>query len=260
MSMKFENPPINEIIIGLYFESPINELRTEHIGLLWSKWRDKLPTVEQRPSIITDLHPRVTISNETDLLERFWFVSDDSARLVQIQRDAFIHNGRRIDSDYPKYSEQMKPNFDHYYSMFESFVENEVRESMPKIRTCELTYIDTIDTCEYWGGAHDTAKVIPSLTESLRIFSDKPAIAINNSSLFKLNSNTNLRLAIQTTSSTNGSEESRLVIELRAQGFMGGVQKSATESWFTDAHESIISWFVSLTSDEIQRNYWKRRA
>lgn len=256
MKMKFGNPPINELIIGVYFESPIQKLRTEHIGLIWTRLRDHLPTVEQKAPIVTRLQPRLTILNEPDLFQRYWFVSEDSASLIQIQRDAFIHNWRRKDSEYPRYSKQVKPKFDKYYSIFESFIEDEVKEDRPRIGICELAYVDVVDICDYWKGPQDTAKVIPSLAESLRGFGNEPAIAVNNVTLFKPKSDIELSVGIRTTQSTNGSEATRLLLEFRARGHMGGVLKADTDSWFSDAHETILEWFSRLTSKEIQREYW----
>ncbi len=37
MKVRFKNPPINELIIGVYFHPPLARLRSEHIGLLWSR-------------------------------------------------------------------------------------------------------------------------------------------------------------------------------------------------------------------------------
>lgn len=256
MKVKFNNPPINELIIGVYFESPIQKLRTEHIGLIWSRLRDRLPKVEQREPIVTSLHPGLTISNEPDFFSRYWFVSEDSASLIQIQRDAFIHNWRRKDSEYPRYSQQVKPNFDEYYTIFESFIEEEVEDVRPRIRVCELAYVDVVDICEYWKGPQDTGKVIPSLAESLRGFGSEPAFAINNVSLFKPKSDIELNVGVRTAQSTNGSEATRLVLEFRARGHMGGVLKPDTESWFSSAHETILEWFLKLTNNEIQRKYW----
>ena len=53
MTIKFENPPINELVIGTYFNPPLANLRNEHIGLLWSKFRDEFPTSHNSPRLGT---------------------------------------------------------------------------------------------------------------------------------------------------------------------------------------------------------------
>lgn len=35
--MRFENPPINEVVIGAFFERPLERFRSERIGLLRSR-------------------------------------------------------------------------------------------------------------------------------------------------------------------------------------------------------------------------------
>jgi hypothetical protein len=37
MSVKFKNPPINELVIGVYFDGEVPSLRSEHIGLFWGE-------------------------------------------------------------------------------------------------------------------------------------------------------------------------------------------------------------------------------
>ena len=256
MTVKFKNPPINELIIGVYFDSPIDKFRSEHIGLLWNKLRDRLPEVEQREPIFTEFQPRVSINIQSDFMPRFWFVSEDAASLIQVQRDAFLHNWRRRDSEYPHYSGQVKPRFDQFYDIFESFLQEDVGSSSPRIRQCELTYVDVIEACEYWRGPHDTANVIPSLSDYVRGQFGVSASAINTVFMYNIRSNTQLQIAVRTVASTKDSDSQKLVLEFRARGLMDGVLKSDTESWFSDAHKSIVKWFLSMTSADIQREYW----
>ncbi len=97
MKGRFRNPPINELIIGAYFEPPVIALRSEHIGLLWSRLRHEFPVVKQRkPLGIVEPPPRavLTISEEFLVMPRFWFVSKDKVHLIQVQKNAFLLNWR----------------------------------------------------------------------------------------------------------------------------------------------------------------------
>ena len=258
MKVKFKNPPINELIIGVYFSSPISNFRCEHVGLLWNKLRDRLPEVVQKEPLLTELQPPVTINTQSDFMPRFWVVSADEASLVQVQRDAFFHNWRRRDSDYPHYSEQVKPNFDHYYDVFETFVQEEVGDVRPQIRLCELSYVDVIESCEYWRGPHDTASVVPSLAESVQCLNEAPASAINSVYIYNLQSGIQLLVAVRTVESSSEPISQRLILEFRARGYMDGVLKSNTDSWFSDAHQAIVECFLRMTSVDIQTKYWIR--
>jgi hypothetical protein len=50
--MKFKFPPINELVIGVYFNTPLLGLRAEHIGLFWHGIRDAFPKVSQTGPIV----------------------------------------------------------------------------------------------------------------------------------------------------------------------------------------------------------------
>ncbi len=36
MSLKYKNPPINELVIGIYFERDVTSLRSEYVGVFWN--------------------------------------------------------------------------------------------------------------------------------------------------------------------------------------------------------------------------------
>src|SRR5712691_10528991 len=75
--IKFENPPINELVIAL-FHLPIVEMKAQHIGLYWNRIRDRYPLCEQQPIIVnpSDTQPFSEAPGEIFPLLRFWFYSD----------------------------------------------------------------------------------------------------------------------------------------------------------------------------------------
>src|SRR4029077_19257212 len=115
MTVEFENPPINEVAIGLFFQ-PVAGLRAEHVGAFWGKIREEFPISGQHPPLILPGTPslsQLALSNEVFPLPRFWFISTDQTGLVQLQRDAFFFNWRRRESDYPR--------FKHVLSKFQNY-------------------------------------------------------------------------------------------------------------------------------------------
>jgi uncharacterized protein (TIGR04255 family) len=50
--VKFVNPPINELVIGLY-HIPVIELKAQHIGSYWDRIRDRYPLCEQQQPVIS---------------------------------------------------------------------------------------------------------------------------------------------------------------------------------------------------------------
>src|SRR5690554_3197923 len=115
MTIKFENPPINELIIATYFNQLMTNMSSEHIGLFWSRIRREFPKIQQQLPVggdpLFDVH-----GNDVFPMPRYWFMSDDHANLIQLQKNAFMFNWRRKDSDYPHFDENLKVRFDEYFN------------------------------------------------------------------------------------------------------------------------------------------------
>src|SRR5262249_14830067 len=122
--MKFKHPPINELVIGVYFNLPLLAMRAEHIGLFWHAIRGEFPNAAQAGPIMASAESQAAIvpaPDELYPLPRFWFVSPDDTMLVQLQRNAFLVNWRKRDQVYPHY-DAVKQSFDRLYGLFIDFL------------------------------------------------------------------------------------------------------------------------------------------
>jgi uncharacterized protein (TIGR04255 family) len=256
MKAKFESPPINELIITSYFNPPFTNLRSEHIGLFWSKVRKDFPTVQQQPPVggaeTIDL-----VGGDIFPMPRYWFVSDDGITLLQVQRNAFMLNWRRRDAEYPHFAENLKPAFDKYIGYFEEFIRNDVGADEFSLDLCELTYINTVEACDFWTGPQDTGNVIPSFyVLDLGLGSDEFP-AFNFSQVHALESDLQLRVTVRNAHATAKPDLPVLVFEIRAAGRLGQVGKAEADAWYERAHDAIISCFIGMTDKDIQTKYWK---
>ncbi|WP_171182279.1 TIGR04255 family protein [Ruegeria sp. HKCCD8929] len=256
MKVRFQNPPINELIIATYFNPPLFTLRNEHIGLFWSKIRDGFPEVEQQTPY-GGVASFEQVGGEIFPMPRFWFVAEDQINLIQLQKNAFMFNWRRRDAEYPHFAENLKPAFDKYYAAFEDFARENVGVQDIQIDQCELTYINAIEVCEYWQGPEDTAKVIPSFSIPETEIEPTTAPSFNCTYVYLQSNDLQLRVNIR-----NGEAKAKpgtpvLVFEIKATGRLGQVGKSSADRWFGRAHEAIIASFVNLTSKGIQEEFWK---
>jgi uncharacterized protein (TIGR04255 family) len=147
---EYAKPPVVEVACSIQFE-PIDKLHTGRLGLLWEGYRDRYPLVEQQPPlspIREQFEPapmRLGFSFETFPMPRVWFLKPDGTRLVQVQRDHFIVNWRKLDTDveYPRYV-SIRETLIEELAHFQAFLE---RESLGPIRVVqtELTYVNQID-------------------------------------------------------------------------------------------------------------------
>ncbi len=165
-SIAFKHPPVDEVVVSTYFNPPLSDLRSEHIGLFWGKIREDFPVVSQQPPVMSQQSPVEVVqsinADEPFPMPRYWIVSEDETELIQIQKSAFMFNWRRRDDEYPRFHRSIKPAFDGYYGLFSEFIRTEINMTEPLIDLCELTYINVLEPCEYWTGPQDTKKVLPA--------------------------------------------------------------------------------------------------
>jgi len=93
-------------------------------------------------------------------MPRFWLEGPDGSTVMQLQKNAFLFNWRKKDSDYPHY-EAVKAAFDQNFARFNRFLEQEI-QARPTLQIAELSYINVIESCEYWSGPQDTPNVFPN--------------------------------------------------------------------------------------------------
>ena len=256
MRVKFENPPINELVIATYFSSPISQLRIEHIGLFWSKINSEFTTIKQHPPV-GGAQAFEMASSDFAPMPRFWFISEDQSNLIQVQKNAFMFNWRKRNGEYPHFAAIVKPNFDKYYSAFSEFLRLEVGAHDWSIDLCELTYINKITPCEYWNQAQDTSDVIPSFSVPDIGGGEDSNPEFNCTYSHVIANDLQLRIGIRSARLRSDSNVPVLVFEIRATGRLGKVAKSSADAWYERAHDAIISCFLRMTSKKIQSHHWK---
>lgn len=250
----FENPPVNEVVVSAYFDPPLSDFRNEHVGLFWGKIKDEFPEVSQQ--IPVRFAPEV-IDNEFPM-PRYWFISQNGINLIQIQQNAFMFNWRRRDEEkYPRFHRTIKPTFDKYYGTFSQFVRTQISDVDPTIDRCELVYINTVESFDFWKGLQNSTNVIPSFSILDPGISDAEAQGFNCNYIYTVETNLQINIGIRAVTNAQQPGSPVLIFEIRAVGSFGGVSKPATDDWFVRAHEAIKSCFVGMTSSEIQNRYWK---
>ena len=258
MTMKFQNPPINELIITTYFNAPISNLRNEHVGIFWSRIKDDFPqSLQQIP--IGGPEQIMDVKNEMSPMPRYCFISKDGINALQVQKNAFMLNWRRQDTDYPRFNAYLKPAFDKYFSIFSDFILTYTDTSEVAIDFCQLTYINLIKRCEFWSGPEDTRNVIPSFSVPDPGVAFQSPPAFNCGYIFEVAPDLQLVVTIRNAVLPQESDESEpvLIMEIQANGRLGKVSKLETDPWFDRAHESINRCFIGITNPQTQRQHWK---
>ena len=259
MTIKYKNPPINELVIGVYFDPPLFNFRAEHVGLFWSSIKDEFPESSQNIPISPQNIPVGIPGNigpgEVLPLQRFWLTSESGSRLIQIQKNAFILNWRKRDERYPHF-DLIKEIFNKYYENFRVFLSEHTDTPDIAIGACELAYINVIEDGGYWNGLSDTSKIIPSFSIPQSGIEDVNPSGVNFQTLFPISQDLALTVVIQNRRQQN-SDQQFLYYELRANGRLGHATKPQADDWFNRAHDMIGQAFTGMTNTSIQEKHWE---
>ena len=255
MSLEFKNPPVNEVVIGVYFERPLFAFRNQHIGLFWEKIRDRFTKVQQQPPLGLPIDPGPPqIADEFFPMPRYWFISEDDTYVIQVDKGAFIFNWRQRGSNpYPGFENTIKPLFDRYYYLFDEFARRELDIPTISIGSCELSYLNRIESGEIWTSPKDTRKVIPSFV--------LPSIGLEESQLssfscqYRYVDADNLTISVSIRSGEVSSSPS-LLLDIRTTCNLGRAAKYDADKWFNHAHNIILDRFTHSTSQKIQKQHW----
>src|SRR5262245_24399625 len=101
---EFDRPPVDEMVMGFQLD-PLPGLRVAHLGLYWSRIRAEYPHTEDQPPLPSaveseEIKPSegvTTFAVSLSQLPRCWFVSGDKTQLIQVQRDRFWRNWRKVE-------------------------------------------------------------------------------------------------------------------------------------------------------------------
>ena len=252
----YENPPLEEIICGIHFDS-IKELKAGHLGILWQKLGSNFTSTEDH-NLLSPISEEEMNYRALPPLPRAWFVHKDENELIQMQFNRFVYNWRkrRPDDKYPGYSTFIE-NFEKHLSYFQEFlVEQKLGDFTPRVY--EIAYINNILENEGWGTISDLEKVFPNFLSYKGQDTLPPNIMeINCQMVFSLpNDSGQLQLSIRNARRISDNRH-LLRAEFRA---ISNQAYRERRKWFDSAHDVILDVFSKLASDEIQEKYWERKS
>jgi uncharacterized protein (TIGR04255 family) len=262
--IKFDNPPINELVVSL-FHMPIPELKAQHIGIYWNRIHEKYPHCDQHP-VVVSLSDQQTVMEpspgEIFPLPRFWFYGDNHPTLVQVQRNAFMVNWRRLPGapagDYPHY-EMVIRDFWQELENYKLFVQTVVGGKLDIIQRCELNYVNIISTNELFDGPSQIVNVLPPLASLRDLHTDERQLAgINAIITHRINSNLLIDLTIRLGRRVD-TDEPVLGLELKAHGVPSDLSLDHARAWYDSAHDATYKLFLDATAEQIQKKLWKPR-
>lgn len=263
----FTNPPVDETVLSVQF-APIAGFGAPHFGLYWATIRREFERFQMQPPIasVTEqfgpsprVAPRMGIQFVTEPELRCWFLDQSGGRLLQVQRDRFIHNWRRITGNelYPRYP-SIRTTLHKEWLGFCAFLDRE-KLGQPQVNQCEVTYVNQIEIGNGWNGYEELSRVVASWSGA-RSGSFLPHPDRVNMETHYLLPNNLGRLHIAIEPVIRG-RDAREVLQLTLTA--RGAPKSSTIddifAWLDLGREWVVKGFGDFTTPEMHK-IWGRKS
>ncbi len=264
----YDNPPVVETVLGVQF-APLDAFSIAHIGLYWQTIRGSYPKCETYPPlspIIEEFGPRKPQAEGLALgievgepLVRCWFMNQSENRLLQLQKDRFIQNWRKVKGDeiYPRY-ETLKPRFQAEWERLCRFLEEE-NLGKPDVNQCEVTYVNHIEIGQGWQSYGEIQKVVACWSGQCsgeNLLPEPETVRLNVSYLMP-DKRGRLHIIMQPAIRRIDSREI-LQLQLIARGRPASSRIEDILAWFDIGHEWIVSGFTDFTTREMHA-LWRRK-
>lgn len=260
----YDNPPVVETVCGVLFRE-LRSMHAVHLGSLWKRISDEYPQSREVPPLAPAIErfqdtpkPQLQLS-DVPPFPRTWLLTKDEDRLIQIQRDRFLHNWKKVrpEDQYPRYKDVID-RFKERFAEFCSFVKAEDLGDIEPLQY-EMTYVNHIPKGEGWNSLADVGDIFPDFTQhsNAERFLPTPD-QVNWRTSFQLpEKQGRLHVVIRNVQRTEDSHPI-ILFELTARGMPNDTSLDAMWEWFDLAHIWIVNGFTDLTDSDVRRTIWEQ--
>jgi uncharacterized protein (TIGR04255 family) len=248
----FRKPPLVEVSFAIRFKPPA-EFSSAHIGRFWAQIAKDFSLAVDKPPIMES--GQITLVPD-GLAPRVWLVHNDQALLLQIQRDRFYVNWRRLgaaNENYPSFK-KLQPLFSKYLGEWIGFTDTSGLGQL-EIQHCELSYMNFIVPDASWSGLNDLGKVFVCLGASQDIGATHYSTGWNGIYDFGTN---RVSAILQTLRNVSDPSQKKIQFEVKAEPLAPLKVADDPVAWLTSANEDIVNAFLSLTTTWAQKELWER--
>ena len=267
----FESPPVIEVALGVQFDPPL-ALTSAHLGRIWEIYQRRFPKTQDQPplpSVIETPDAKVSPGPSVQFvgvppLPRCWFLNEAETELIQIQKDRFVRNWRKVQVGdvYPRY-EQIRDGFRDDLDALVAFAS---RERLGEVRPtqCEATYVNHIRAGAVWQSHSEVQRVVALwrgnpkpgagfLPEPEDVRFAVRYVITEDSGQFLGRLNVDLQPGFLTS-----DQSPILVLTLTARGRPDGSGLQGVLNFLNRGREWIVRGFTEITTEATQQQEWKR--
>jgi len=257
----FNKPPVTETVLSVQF-APLKAFSIPHFGLFWRTVREDYPRSESQPPLASVIEKfeapptadQMGLALISEPEARCWFLDPSGTELLQVQRDRFIRNWRKVTGgeEYPRY-QALRPRFARDWGRFIDFLERE-RFGRPEVNQCEVTYINQLPvSVGSLGEAHRFVRALSPLSGE---FLPEPETAHLNVSYIMGDKQGRLHVSLQP---AIRRDDGRAVLQLTltARGTPHSSRLEDLLSWFDLGREWVVRGFSDFTRQDMHA-VWER--
>jgi len=264
--VQFENPPVVEVACGVVFNE-LNDLLVPHFGLLWEEFKEEYPLCQEKPDLAVKIENLPGYPNfppeveffDTPPLPRIWFLRDKEDRVIQVQRNRFLHNWRKVNAsdEYPRFDTVIQI-FERHLSTFKNFI---TKRGLGEIQPLqyEIIYVNIISPAMSNQKLTEIGRVFPDISwrNKQNRFLKEPE-SINWNATFLLPDDQG-RVYVNTKTLSNADNQ-KFLMEITVRGIHPNQSSlEGLSDWFRLAHDWVVQSFTDLTSTEMQNIVWRKK-
>lgn len=262
--LSFANPPLVEVSFSVQFQ-PMQNFHAGVLGLTWSKFRDRYPSVKEAPEVHHEIEifgalnrqpvPRFKFLDQAPSTRLLCF-SEDHQYIVQLQKDRFIFNWvKQSGTEYPRYK-VLKQKFTEELNIFIGSIEENTKQ-LPSYDQVEMTYINKIDKQD-----RNVCEIMHDLPGDGRMPSsvDFEALSQNIKHIIKSRSgekigrmHTNIEYPVEI-----NEHAGCILLKYIARAHLPGKEVTDVLDTFDFLRESINDSFAAMTQ-EVMHKEWNRQ-
>jgi len=245
VAIKFTNPPVVEVILGIQLENIGFSLI--HFGLYWQTIQARFPLQIDQPVVPL----REDEDFEIPQVPRAVFMSSDNRKTLHLQNNFFGFSLKHSNEyKYPHF-EEMFINFLEEWTHFQEWHKEQQIESSLKPCRYELTYLNLLDKDVGWNSAADNYHIFTFLNRSSGDFLNN---LYSQSSLLNFSLPNEEAILIVEMDERVSEEKNSDFLLFRLTIISFDTSKDLT-AWFQLAHIYMVKSFLDLTEEEARKTW-----
>jgi uncharacterized protein (TIGR04255 family) len=260
--VSFTSPPVVEVVVGVAYDGLTGEAGTLLAALWKERLRSQFPTLQQQPpySPAEEQFPLEGRSISFNVVPglptaRLLAQSSDGQEVVQLQPGWFACNWRKVQSggEYDRWSSRRQAFRNNFIALSDYMSKEGAGE--PKIRQCEVTYINHITPTATWSRHSDIAKLF-RVTSSPDVPYELEQVSYQSQFKLERDGDPFGRLYAKIIPAFGADGRMPLyVFELTARGIPRGDGVDGALTFLDEGRQAIDLTFVALTTEAMHADW-----